>query len=78
MQTLTVKFYYDADGNILSHPQAQRNARVLETMGWEEEPERRLVQVTVRELPNGKTYDVTRDWPNAVKRFFKWIQKEAG
>lgn len=77
MQTLTVKFYYDADGNILAHPQAQRNARVLETMGWEEEPERRLVQVTVRELPNGKAYDVTHDWPDAVKRFFRWIQKEA-
>ena len=78
METTSCEFYYDADGNVLAHPQDQRGARVLETMEWEEEPERQLAKVTIRELPNGKVYDVTHDWPDAVKRFFRWIQKEAG
>ena len=79
MQTLNVKFYYDAEGNVLAHPKDQRSAaRVLEVWEWEEEPERRFMKVTVRELPSGKAYTITQDLP-AMKRFFRFLRdRDAG
>ena len=75
MQGVT-RFYFDETGKVLAHRKDRDRAVAVLEQTWEDEPTRRTVRKILRDLKDGREFDVTNEH-GAVGRFLAWKRRES-